>query len=123
MKDTHIRIDNGRILISLHKKFYEKSAVLAAAHKLSELFTVVIDSIDDRTVGIFMEPKVGHKISAEQLREAASTFCNEALDQQVRLDIERRYGSIRELIVKQAFSPVSLTELSDALNKRNNDVS
>ena len=33
-------------------------------------------------------------------------FCNEVLDQQVRLDIEKRYGSLRDAIVKHAFQPL-----------------
>ncbi len=75
---------------------------------MSERFTVLIDSIDDRTVGVYLQSKLGVTTGEAELREAASEFCNEALDQQVRLDLERRYGSIREMIVKQAFSPVSL---------------
>lgn len=121
MKGIYTTIDRSKILISLRKEIYEKSAVLAAAHKMSECFTVVIDSIDDKTVGIYMQPKAGIEASEEVLKEAVSDFCNEALDQQVRLDIERLYGPIRELIVKQAFSPISLTDLSNALNKKDND--
>jgi His-Xaa-Ser system protein HxsD len=121
MKGIYTTIDRSKILISLPKKIYEKSAVLAAAHKMSERFTVVINSIDDKTVGIYIQPKSGIEASEEVLKEAASDFCNEALDQQVRLDIERRYWPIRELIVKQAFSPISLTDLSKALNKKDND--
>ena len=100
-----------------------KCPVHAAAHKMSERFTVLIDSIDDRTVGVYLQSKLGVTTGEAELREAASEFCNEALDQQVRLDLERRYGSIREMIVEQAFSPVSLTELSDSFDKEENGAS
>ncbi len=119
MKEIYTSIEEGKILISLRKEFYEKSAVLAAAHKMSGRFAVVIESIDDKTVGIILKPKAGSSVSDEEIKEAAADFCNEALDQQVRIDIEKRYGALRELIVKQAFSPVSLTELADALDENN----
>ena len=31
---------------------------------------------------------------------------NELIDQQLRLDLEKRYGAIRRLIVQQAFAPL-----------------
>lgn len=34
-------------------------------------------------------------------------FCNELIDQQLRVDINRRFGHIRDLIVEEAFKPVS----------------
>ena len=36
----------------------------------------------------------------------AEDFCNEVLDQQVRLDLEKRYGNIRELVIRHAFAPI-----------------
>ena len=33
-------------------------------------------------------------------------FSNEVIDQQLRLDLEKRYGQVRELIIKHAFSPL-----------------
>jgi len=66
-----------------------------------------------------MEPKrkADRAPDFESLEEDARTFCNEVLDQQVRLDLEARYGNIRELIVRQAFSPVSVDELSKELKR------
>ena len=40
------------------------------------------------------------------LKKTAEQFCNEAIDQQLRLDIEKKYGNVRELIVRHAFSPI-----------------
>ena len=38
--------------------------------------------------------------------EIENKFMNELIDQQVRLDLEKRYGPIRRLIVQQAFAPL-----------------
>jgi His-Xaa-Ser system protein HxsD len=37
---------------------------------------------------------------------AETRFMNELIDQQLRLDLEKRYGAIRRLIVQQAFAPL-----------------
>lgn len=115
MKDIFTKIEEGKILVSLRKEYYEKDAVFAAAHKLTERFAVLVESLDDNTVGVHLQPKKGITINEQELNDAALDFCNEVLDQQVRLDIEKRYGHIREIIVKQAFSPISLSELSNSL--------
>ena len=39
--------------------------------------------------------------------EFKSLFLKELTDQQVRLDIEKRFGHIRDLIVEEAFKPVT----------------
>jgi len=121
MKGIFTKIEDGKILVSLNKEFYEKSAVFAAAHKLSGRFGVLIEPLDERTVGVYLQPKPGNEMNEGDLNEAAFDFCNEVLDQQIRLDLESRYGVIREIIVKQAFAPVSLAELTEVLGKEPND--
>lgn len=118
MKGIFTKIDDGNILVSLYKAFYEKTAVFNAAHKFTDRFTVLIEPLDDNTVGVYFQPKRGLEIEEQDLTDAASNFCNEVLDQQVRLDIEARYGVLREMIVKQAFSPVALSELAKTVEKK-----
>ena len=63
--------------------------------------------MDAANVGIYFRLKSELK---KNLENVALDFCNEVLDQQVRLDLERSYGPLRELIVKKAFSPISITK-------------
>lgn len=121
MKGIFTKIEDGKILVSLSKEFYEKSAVFAAAHKLSGRFVVLIEPLDERTAGIYFQPKPGIEMNENDLKEAAFDFCNEVLDQQIRLDLETRYGHIREIIVKQAFAPISLSELTKVIGGRPDD--
>lgn len=119
MKDIIVKTEDKKILVSLSKEYYERTAVFAAAHKLTDRFAVLVEPLDDHTVGVYFQPKMGIELSEKDLKEAALDFCNEVLDQQVRLDIEARYGSIRDMIIKQAFSPISLSELSNIVEKNN----
>ena len=115
MRGVFTEIEEGKILVSLTKAFYEKDAVFAAAHKLTDRFAILIEPIDEKTVGVYFQSKTKDGTNKEELYQAAQEFCNEVLDQQVRIDIEASYGPIRDMIVKQAFSPISLSELSNSI--------
>jgi len=103
MKKPVIEIEEGNFLVKLRKQFYEREPIFAAAYKFTDLCSILIEPIDDYSVGVYFKP---FKDSNIDLNKIAETFCNEVLDQQVRLDLEKRYGNIRDLIVKQAFAPI-----------------
>jgi len=119
IKGTSYSIDSGKICVSLYRVFFQREAVSAAAQKMTGRYYIEMKSLDSERVGIYLEPKgkTDRVTDVEVLEEDAKVFCNEVLDQQVRLDLEKRYGKIRELIVRQAFSPVSLNELSKELKR------
>lgn len=117
MKDIYTKTEDGKILVKLKKEFYEKSAVFFAAHKLTDRFVVLIEPFDNLTVSVSIQPKPGINMAEDDLKDAIFNFCNEAVDQQVRLDLEKRYGNIRELIVKQAFAPLARSDLEEEIKK------
>jgi len=119
IKGTNYSIDDGKICVSLYRVFFQREAVLAAAQKMTGRYYIEMNSLDSEQVGIFLEPKgkTNSVTDVAVLEEDAKAFCNEVLDQQVRLDLENCYGKIRELIVRQAFSPVSVDELSKELKR------
>jgi His-Xaa-Ser system protein HxsD len=110
MKDIITQLEDGRLLLILSKEIYEKEAVFASAHKFTDRCAILIAPIEDKSVGVYFKSKHDDL----DLHEIAESFCNEVLDQQLRLDIERKYGNIRNLIVKQAFSP--LDNLKDEID-------
>jgi len=120
-KKMSYTIEEGRICISLYRLFYQKEAVLATAQKMTGNYYVEIKSLDSERAGIYLKPKIegSEGALANVYEEVANNFCNEVIDQQVRLDLEKRYGKIRELIVRQAFAPITVDELSKELKKDN----
>ncbi len=102
IKEIVSHISENKMLLKLNKEIYEKDAVLAAAYKFTNKCSILIEPFDEYTVAVYFERENG-KID---LKLISKQFCNEVLDQQVRLDVERRYGNIRELIYRQAFSPI-----------------
>ncbi len=93
----------GKIALILEKELYQKEAVFMAAHKFTKTFYIIIRNVDANHVGVYFQQKT----SNDNLEDVRLNFCNEVLDQQIRLDLEKAYGSLRNLIVKQAFSPIS----------------
>jgi His-Xaa-Ser system protein HxsD len=105
MKEIVSEIKDGKAYIRFTKEFYEKEAVLNAAYKMTDKYSVMIKPVGDHEMSVTLEPKTQQSI--EEIESAASDFCNEVIDQQLRLDLEKRFGKIRELIVEHAFSPLA----------------
>lgn len=105
MKNIIKALENNKLLLQLSKKFYEREAVFAAAHKFTDSCVILIEPIEDEYVGIYFQAKENQ--SQSDLEKISSNFCNEILDQQVRLNLERRYGNLRDIIVQHAFSPIA----------------
>ena len=99
------KIDGGKFLLKLSKRFYEKSAVMNAAYKFTHKCFILIEPLEEGYVGIWFQAKDGQE--PEMIPDLLNDFCNEVLDQQVRLDLEKRYGSLRDTIVKHAFQPLA----------------
>ena len=99
------RIDGERFLLKLSKQFYEKPAVMAAAYKFTHKCVILIEPLEEGYVGVWFKAKDGQ--DSEMIPALLDDFCNEVLDQQVRLDLEKRYGSLRDTIVNHAFRPLS----------------
>lgn len=95
---------DGLFLVKLPKAFYEREAVFAAAYLFREKFQIRVDSIDDSYVGVWFQTK--KEQNEAEVKFGLGEFCNEVLDQQVRLDLDKRYGGLREAIYEHAFSPI-----------------
>jgi len=100
-------LSDGRLCITLHKEFYQPEAIRSAAYRFTDVCHVLVQASGDKDVAIVFETKANQAVD---LNVVIREFANEVLDQQVRLDLERRYGEIRKLIVKQAFAPVASLE-------------
>jgi len=107
MKEILKKIEDEQLLIEISKEIYDKKAAMAAAYKFTDKCYIYVNSTPENTIQIYFKAK---ESVGTPLEEIAYEYCNELLDQQVRLDVEASYGNIRDLIVKQAFSPIENIE-------------
>ena len=102
--DTKVKRKPGGFEVTLSKALYEKEAVFAATYALSGLCRNRVEPAEAGYVKVtleFLEP-----VSEADRVKIENKFMNEIIDQQLRLDLEKRYGAIRRLIVQQAFAPL-----------------
>lgn len=97
------RIDDQKFLLKLSKQFYERTAVMAAAYKFTDKCVILIEPLEEEYVGVFFQAK--NNENSDMIPDLINKFFNEVLDQQLRLDLEKRYGGLRDTIVKHAFQP------------------
>ncbi len=106
--DVKVEREPRLVRLQVSKAIYEKEAVLAAAYALSGVCQNRIEPGPGDTVIITLTLLPAHQ--GRDLQEVESRFMNELIDQQLRLELERRYGSLRQLIVRHAFSPLENLE-------------
>lgn len=93
------------MVILVDKSLFSREAVLATVYRFSGDYNVSVESSNDS------EDKYAINITRKDQKEIDAEFeqgfIRELTDQQVRLDIEARFGHIRDLIVEEAFKPVT----------------
>ncbi len=102
--DAKVKRKPGSLEVILSKAIYEKEAVFAATYALLGFCRNRIEPAQAGSVKVTLE--LLDSCQDTDMREIENKFMNELIDQQLRLDLEKRYGALRRLIVKQAFAPL-----------------
>lgn len=107
MKDFKIpvtEVGNGGFQVSVDLNIYSVDAVTATSYKYTDKFFVHQQTADEKKLNVILESKDDNAlVSAEIVKQ----FCNDLIDQQVRVLVNRDFGHIRDLIVEEAFKPVN----------------
>lgn len=95
--------DRGyKILIDLN--LYTTEAIIATCYKYTDIFYIYQQKKEDNAVEIVFEAINDEvKVSTDVVKR----FCNDLIDQQLRVITNQRFGYIRDLIVREAFKPVN----------------
>lgn len=102
MKEILKQIENNKLLLTVSNELYEKEAILNTSYKFTDKCYINIE-----TIGMNTEIYFQHKTENISLETIALEFGNELIDQQIRLDTGREFKTIREELIKKAFSSVS----------------
>jgi len=98
-------LEKEKFQVTVDTRLYQKAVITAAIYKLSHLFYIhqSIDTIDANIINIIFENKDGNTVE----NIVPKQFCNELIDQQIRYDTEQKFGKIRDMIVEEAFKPIT----------------
>lgn len=95
---------NGRVLFTFSQNVFSVEAVKAAAYRFADLGGFSIDMNDGKIV-VELNCKDPSNTNAQ---ETANAFCNEVIDQDLRIQIRKETEASRNLILAQAFSRTNL---------------
>ena len=95
-------LEKDKFQVKVDMALYAKESLAAACYKLTDRF-YVHQQTDGENIVVVFESKDGNTITEETVKQ----FCNELIDQQVRFNTNQQFGHIRDLIVEEAFKPVS----------------
>jgi len=87
-------------------KVYRLDAVKKAAYKFADKYFVEVSMPEPQYIRVSARHKSGSKLSKDEQQE----FLNEILDQELREVVAEETRGVRDLLLAQAFSKVSLTE-------------
>jgi His-Xaa-Ser system protein HxsD len=103
--------DAGCANITVNTSIYALDAVHAASYSFIDRYHVLVTPDEADLVTVVFEAKDKGRNIEEDLKE----FANTILDHQVRLQLDRTNGKIRDLIVAHAFSPLDLQKEAESL--------
>lgn len=100
-----VELDNNKFQVNADLTLYSKNAIIAAIYKFSHLFYIhqQTDESDPNLIIVIFESKDDNNITVDVIKQ----FCNELIDQQLRYNVNKQFGHIRDMIVEEAFKPVS----------------
>lgn len=100
-----VEFEDDKFQVAIDLTLYSKDVIIATIYKFSHLFYIhqQIDEDSPNLVIVIFESKDGNAIIVDIPKQ----FCNELIDQQLRHNVNEQFGYIRDMIVEEAFKPVS----------------
>ncbi len=106
-------IDADRANIIVDSSLYDLDAINAASYAFTSNYHILATHKSDTSVTVIFELK--NKTSKRDIPEDIKEFINAVIDHQIRLQLDRANGKIRDLIVAHAFSPLDLHKETKSL--------
>lgn len=100
-----VELDKNTFQVIVDLSLYTKDVITAAIYKFSHIFYIhqITNTENLNFVNVLFESKEGNVVTENIPKQ----FCNELIDQQLRHNVNAQFGHIRNLIVEEAFKPVS----------------
>jgi His-Xaa-Ser system protein HxsD len=93
--------------VSFSKEVFDHEAVLGAAYHLTDKYGVEV-GVEDKDFIAMLIPKENYSPTAAAMREDLLSFCNDVLDEELRLKLQQKTARLLDVIVRHAFSPIDL---------------
>lgn len=98
-----IELDGNLLQVNVDLSIYSQEALTATCYKYAGDYYVHQQKDAGGIVNVIFESKNASEISADIPKQ----FCCDLVDQQLRVDTNKQFGHIRDLIVEEAFMPIT----------------
>lgn len=100
-----IELDTKGFKLAVDTKIYSSEAIVATLYEYSDRYFIYQKRNDNNNemLDVTFEAKEETTISKCIVKE----FCNKLVEQQLRININKQFGHIRDMIVTEAFKPVN----------------
>lgn len=96
-------LDNGRRgQILVQKAYFERDCILRVVSEYTHAYFISFYPAGDESLEISISARDGSLIDESLLR----TFFNHCIDEQIRIDLQKEFGTLRQCIVEYAFRSV-----------------
>jgi His-Xaa-Ser system protein HxsD len=99
-----VKTDKGGFQIAVDLSLYCKNAITAAIYRYTDKFYVYQETSPENQNIVLITFEVKERPLKE---DVVKQFCNDMTDQQLREITVEKFGHIRDLIVEEAFKPIS----------------
>ena len=106
-------IDDTRANVIIDSSVYELEAINTASYPFTNNYHIIATRKSDTSVIVIFELK--NNASGRDIPYDIKEFINAVIDHQVRIQLDRANGKIRDLIVAHAFSPLDLNKETKSL--------
>lgn len=89
----------GSLCVLVDKKIYSREAILRTCYWLTDRLYIFIADHSDKSFAVRFKPK--H--DPTRLEEMASEFVNALIENELRVQLSKESGSVREILVAKAF--------------------
>ena len=105
MKFPVVELAEDKFQVSVDTNLYAKEVVTATIYKFSHQFYIhqQTDAKCQTLINVIFESKDSSTVT----KDIPKQFCNELIDQQIRYNTNAQFGHIRDMIVQEAFKPVT----------------
>ncbi len=92
------------IVLSFDPCIYSKDAILATGYNFTNIFGIQLKYDPEKNISVSLTPVT--PMGESEKNVLLMKFRNDLIDNQIRIDLEKKFSSLREIIVKHAFSPI-----------------
>lgn len=100
----------NRVALEIDTSLFAPDAVFRTCYRFTDRCYLFLSRSPDQADRRVLVVSLATKVAASSLGAAVGDFCNELIDQQLRTQLERDAGPLRELIVAQAFAEGNLLD-------------